>query len=721
MNWIKVAESGYPWEREAIEFLRTKFPTHEPYRAWSNFEFVADDGSINEVDVLVFTSEGFFLIEIKSRPGRLSGDSGTWLWETDGRYHTTDNPLIAANTKAKKLRGLLQRQRACKNKDPVPFIEPLIFCSATALQFDLKGTAAQRVCLRDRERTADTPARPGILAAIMRRECPGLEGYPKGTHDRPTAKMVSQAMEHAGIRACLRHRKVSDYLLERIIGDGPGYQDWLATHVRLPDIKRRVRLYHVRAESSQDDREKLERAALREFQLLESLQHPGTLRIHGFSEHEFGPALIFEHDPLSIRLDHFLAQRRDTLNVGIRLDLLRQIAEVVRFAHEKRVVHRGLCPQSILVTDASTSHPRIKILNWQVGYRGGSSTSNISRVIAATSHVDRLVEDASTAYMAPEALSDENTLGEHLDVFSLGAIAYHVFSGEPPALSSLELSNKLRETKGLQISSVMNGAGESLQDLVKFATHPEVTSRIDSVADFLELLSGVEDELTAPEHQSAVDPTRAQKGDLLPGGFNVIKRLGQGACSIALLVERDGQEFVLKAASDPEQNTRIQNEAEVLAKLRHQHIVEFCEQVVIGEHSAFLMRPVLVDKVENRVETLGQRLRKDGRLHIDHLQRFGVDLLDVVNYLQEQGIAHRDIKPDNIAVGMVGRGDKLHLVLFDFSLARTPTDNIRAGTTGYIDPLLPLRKPPRWDLHAERYAAAATLYELATGTLTALG
>ena len=57
-------------------------------------------------------------------------------------------------------------------------------------------------------------------------------------------------------------------------------------------------------------------------------------------------------------------------------------------------------------TDA---HPRIKILNWQVGYREGSSTSKVSQAIAATSHVDRLVEDASTAYMAPEAIADENT------------------------------------------------------------------------------------------------------------------------------------------------------------------------------------------------------------------------------------------------------------------------------------------------------------------------
>jgi hypothetical protein len=34
------------------------------------------------------------------------------------------------------------------------------------------------------------------------------------------------------------------------------------------------------------------------------------------------------------------------------------------------------------------------------------------------------------------------------------------------------------------------------------------------------------------------------------------------------------------------------------------------------------------------------------------LQRFGEDLLDVVNYLEEQGIPHRDIKLDNIGVGL---------------------------------------------------------------------
>ena len=183
-NWITVAESSFPWERDALDFVRSQFPTHEPYRAWSNFEFIADDGSINEVDLLVFTPQGFFLIEIKSRLGRLRGDAGTWTWETEGKLATVDNPLILANNKAKKLRSLLGRQKACKKKGKVPFLEALVFCSAPKLHCELQGTARYRVCLRDRDAIGDKPARPGIMAAVKRRECAGrtpCQGHARST------------------------------------------------------------------------------------------------------------------------------------------------------------------------------------------------------------------------------------------------------------------------------------------------------------------------------------------------------------------------------------------------------------------------------------------------------------------------------------------------------------------------------------------------------------
>jgi hypothetical protein len=77
-------------------------------------------------------------------------------------------------------------------------------------------------------------------------------------------------------------------------------------------------------------------------------------------------------------------------------------------------------------------------------------------------------------------------------------------------------------------------------------------------------------------------------------------------------------------------------------------------------------------------------------------------------------VVHRDIKPDNIGIAE-SRTGKLKLVLFDFSLARTPAENLTAGTPPYLDPFLALRPQRRWDLYAERFAAAVTLYEMAVG------
>ena len=85
-----------------------------------------------------------------------------------------------------------------------------------------------------------------------------------------------------------------------------------------------------------------------------------------------------------------------------------------------------------------------------------------------------------------------------LDIFSLGAIAYHVFSGRAPASSIDELQQKCRAGHGLRISEVMDGAGQELQDLVQFSTCPTVEDRLATVREFLDLLENVEHEFATP-------------------------------------------------------------------------------------------------------------------------------------------------------------------------------------------------------------------------------
>ena len=91
-RWTAVGPSQYEWEREALDFLRAHLPDNDPWRAWSNFEFIDDEGRVNEVDALVLTPFGLVLIEVKSRPGTVKGDAYSWTWTTEGRQIAIDNP-----------------------------------------------------------------------------------------------------------------------------------------------------------------------------------------------------------------------------------------------------------------------------------------------------------------------------------------------------------------------------------------------------------------------------------------------------------------------------------------------------------------------------------------------------------------------------------------------------------------------------------------------------
>ena len=192
-----------------LRATKTRLP-----RSWANFEFQSHDGAIYEVDLLVLTKQGFWLVEIKSWPGKVSGDAGTWTRTHDGKTISEDNPVLLANRKAKALSSLLKSQQAVK-KIRVPWLDALVFLSADGLQCELSGPAANRVVLKDRPAEESRPERKGVLTALMNREGPGVGPDCRNQIDNPVAKAIARAIEQAGIRpSCIdrtRNRTVREH------------------------------------------------------------------------------------------------------------------------------------------------------------------------------------------------------------------------------------------------------------------------------------------------------------------------------------------------------------------------------------------------------------------------------------------------------------------------------------------------------------------------------
>ena len=707
-RWTAVTDSAYAWEADAIAFIRERLPESDFYQGWSNFEFVAEDGSVNEIDSLILTPTQLVLVEIKSQPGTVVGDLAQWTWTwPDRKTQVVDNPLLLASRKAKRLAGLLGRTRALKGKRP-PYVEEVVFLSHPAVRCELTGPAGTRVFTRG-----------GLQAerALM----PYLESLTQhsqgGRMSRTQLDMTLRALQELQIRPVRRELTVGQWKLTELLDDAGVYQDFIGTHARVAGSTRRIRIYPWPKNGAEMARKARREAALREFRLLDRQeQHAGILRAYSLEETERGPAIVYEHPEGAERLDSFLVRRAPQLDLLQRLRLAREIADALAWAHEQGLHHRTLTPQAILVTRPDDPSPGIKLFNWQVGSLADGATSGPTLTWHDFLQVGLAGRDANAVYLAPELRGGGRPDPALLDVFSLGALTYHLLTGQRPAATAEELLVRVREGRGLRLAAALDGVDPDVDALVQMATSPDLAERLtaaDFRAEIDRAIGVIAQQTSPPEPGRWVHPLDAEQGSELEGGFVVMGRLGSGSTAFALLVDRDGQTGVLKVARETELNDRLRHEGEILRRLRHQHVVELRDVVEVSDHVALYMELA----GEN---TLAQRLRQEGALTLDLLQRFGDELLSVVDWLEQQGIPHRDLKPDNIGVGET-RTKKLTLKLFDFSLSVTPADNIRAGTPGYLDPFLEERKPRRWDASAERYSAAATLHEMATGTLPQWG
>ncbi|TXS52715.1 BREX system serine/threonine kinase PglW [Streptomyces sp. t39] len=752
-RWVTVTESEFDHERRGLEAIREKLPDSDPWRAWSNFTFTANTGHVREVDLLVVAPGGVCMVELKDWHGSVASENGTWVQTTPGgRRRTHGNPLHLVNRKAKELAGLL------------------------ALPGGRRVWVAEAVCFTDGGLQVRLPAhdRNGVYGLDELVDM--LKQPPRDERRRITAigsREIEAALKAIGIRKSDAQYKVGPYELQRKSFDsGPTWADYLARHSDLPEAAR-VRIYLSERGSDASLRQSVENAARREAAVLGRFKHPGVVQLKQYfpSGHAAGPALIFDYHPDTLKLDEYLVQYGEKLDILGRMALVRQLAETMRSAHSSRIHHRSLAARSVLVVprprgrkgravgeEAAWLTPQLQISDWQIAtQRSGDSSQGqgMTRFAPTALSAQHIAEDAD-AYLAPEltALKPDPV---HLDVYGLGVLTYLLVTGKAPAAGQAELLARLEAGEGLRPSSLVDGLSEDVDFLVQAATAYRPGQRLSSVDEFLELLEVVEDSLTAPapsatgvdgpgddgdEPVADKDPLEAVAGDVFAGRWEIRRRLGTGSTSRAFLVRdlefearRTRQLAVLKVALSDSRSEILAREAEAMGRLRpHSGIIRLVEPepLHIGGRTVLALEYVGDERDDGgqaaegggrprrREETVARQLRESGRLPVDQLEAYGDYLFGAVDFLEGEGVWHRDIKPDNIAV-RVRPNRTRELVLIDFSLAGYPAKSTNAGTDGYLDPFVDVITRGSYDSHAERYAVAVTLHQMASGELPKWG
>jgi tRNA A-37 threonylcarbamoyl transferase component Bud32 len=154
---------------------------------------------------------------------------------------------------------------------------------------------------------------------------------------------------------------------------------------------------------------------------------------------------------------------------------------------------------------------------------------------------------------------------------------------------------------------------------------------------------------------------------------------------------------------------RFITEARTLAGLAHENIVQ-----IYDTEEAFGTVFTVMEAVEGI--DLDRLLQKRGRLGVEEAGRILASIADALAYAHARGIAHRDVKPANVALEKSGR-----VKLMDFGLARVIREDpgTRAatidGTPQYIAPETAVGK--EGDGRVDVYALGVMAFEMVTGRL----
>ena len=176
--------------------------------------------------------------------------------------------------------------------------------------------------------------------------------------------------------------------------------------------------------------------------------------------------------------------------------------------------------------------------------------------------------------------------------------------------------------------------------------------------------------------------------------FRTIKKLGEGSFGKVYKAEYNNEYFALKFENKTKGQSLLENEATIMTYLKGPNIPLIKSYGYSGDYNILVMQ--LMDK------SLEDIFNKRKKFSVKTTCMIGYQMVNVLQYIHDRHIIHRDIKPDNFVMG--ANENNAHLYLLDFGLAK----KYRSSRTLIQYPLIKKKKLTG----TARYASIHALEEL---------
>jgi len=224
--------------------------------------------------------------------------------------------------------------------------------------------------------------------------------------------------------------------------------------------------------------------------------------------------------------------------------------------------------------------------------------------------------------------------------------------------------------------------------------------------------------ITALQRETVEKKLEAQREGTELGGCRLLKKIGEGGMGAVYLAEDPARKRKVaikvlpkRHASDAEFLKRFRREAEAATRLDHPNIVQAYSAGEERGHHFYVMEYCEGESLRKRIERLKFLPAPDACALVLQMARG-------LKHAHDQGVIHRDVKPDNIIVTPAGVAKLLDLGLAknleDTKASFRTVTGAALGTPHYISPEQ-ARGDKDVDGRSDIYSLGATFYHLITG------